>query len=83
MPWVVFWSVALLVSACGLTLAINGARFARLVAREARELRSTTAPAIDRAPLATLPPPVQRYLVAAGLIATPPLPGRGSVTVAH
>jgi hypothetical protein len=75
MLWVAVWSVALVVSASGVAVAISGVRFARSVAREAHALCSTVVPAIDKAPLATLPPPVQRYLVAAGADRHAPAPG--------
>jgi len=65
--WTSIWIVALVVGAVALLVTIQGARFERRVAREARELWAVKGvrPA-DRISLEKLPTPVRRYLDVSG-----------------
>jgi hypothetical protein len=66
--WVIFWLVLVGVAGLGLIATVQGARFERMVHRNAHELfgRSSPIPLHKASTLSQLPAPVQRYLELAG-----------------
>ena len=67
MLWIATWTAVLVVGAVGLLVTVQGARFERRVAREARELFAAKgAGPVQRLPLEALPAPVRRYLEVSG-----------------
>jgi hypothetical protein len=74
MIWIAIWGAVAVVGLVGVAIGVQGLRFERRVARDARALAAQPpgAPA-PLAPLAALPPPVQRYLEVSGAAARGPL----------
>lgn len=74
MIWIAVWGALAVVGLVGVGASVQGLRFERRVARDARALAAqpSGAPA-PPAPLETLPPPVQRYLEVAGAAGRAPL----------
>lgn len=70
--WMTLWILVVLIGGIGLAVTVQGARFERRVAREARELFSHAGPArpVD---LAALPPPVRRYAEVSGAAGRAPV----------
>lgn len=74
MLWIAVWGAVAAAGALGLAVTVQGLRFERRVAREARSL--ATLPPAAPTPLASpesLPAPVRRYLEVSGAAARPPL----------
>jgi uncharacterized protein DUF6544 len=68
MWWVVWWAIVTLIGAVGTIASLNGVRFGRQVAREAREMAASSsaeARSIEASHVSALPAPVQRYLAKA------------------
>ncbi|MFB3852310.1 MAG: DUF6544 family protein [Vicinamibacterales bacterium] len=65
MRWLVLWALVTVIGAFGVVASFNSVRFARRVGREVREMAAASNAErrpLDPARLASLPPPVQRYL---------------------
>ncbi|WP_248342387.1 DUF6544 family protein [Anaeromyxobacter paludicola] len=77
MLWILLWALVCVVGGLGLLVSVQGLRFERRVAREARALWAAPgaagAPALT--PLEALPPPVRRYLEVSGAASRAPLRG--------
>jgi hypothetical protein len=63
MWWVAWWTVVVIVGACGRVASTNSVRFERRIAREVREMAPSSGTLLlNRNGLAELPDPVRRYL---------------------
>jgi hypothetical protein len=68
------WSLVAVLGIVGTVMSVQGLRFERRFAREARALLAASrAPAPEDVPLEALPPPVRRYLAASGAAARAPI----------
>jgi hypothetical protein len=72
--WAVSWAVVVLAGSVGLLVTVQGWRFGRRVAAEARQLWAAPGAGAPAAlPLEGLPPPVRRYLEACGAAGRAPV----------